>query len=338
MRQKAKWWEALEGAKVRCRLCPRGCVIAEGGRGFCFIRKNEGGKLISEAYGRISGMAADPIEKKPLFHFYPGSRVLSFGTIGCNLNCQCCQNWHISRAKDIRILREEVTPEAVVETAIKTGCKTVAFTYNEPLIFAEFAMDTARACREAGIKTAAVTAGYVNPEPGKEFFSLMDASNVDLKGFNEKFYLSHTGAHLKNILETLELIHRETSAWLELTTLLIPGKNDDLMEIKNMCEWIREHLGTDVPVHFSAFHPDYNMTEVPPTSLKTLNQAYEIGLSAGLKFVYTGNVWEKPRETTFCPSCKKPVIVRNGFEVERNELQNNRCGFCQAVIPGYFSS
>jgi pyruvate formate lyase activating enzyme len=332
----AKWWEKLDKGRVRCFLCPRGCILAEGISGFCFIRKNEGGKLVSEAYGRISGMAVDPIEKKPLFHFYPGSSVLSFGTIGCNLHCQCCQNWHISRAKDLNVLREEITPEAIVQAAIKTGCRSIAFTYNEPLIFAEFAMDTARLCSEAGIKTVAVTAGYVNPEPGKEFFSLMDAANVDLKGFTEEFYFAHTGAHLADILAILQMIGKETKTWLEITTLLIPGKNDDPSEIKKLCGWIVKCLGDEVPVHFSAFHPDYRMPEVLPTPLEKLNEAYEIGIASGLKFVYTGNVWDKEKETTLCPFCKSALIIRNGYKIEKNALKENRCGFCQAVIPGYF--
>ncbi len=284
--------------KVQCTICPRNCKLSEGQAGFCQVRKNVGGNIKLISYGYNTGLSVDPIEKKPLYHFYPGSNVLSFGTLGCNMGCQFCQNWHISKSKQDPTKLNHTEPQKIVELAQKLGCKSVAFTYNDPVIFFEYAVDTAKLCRDAGIKTVAVTAGYINPEPRREFFTYMDAANIDLKGFSEKFYVKNCFAHLTQILDTIKYVKLETNCWLELTTLLIEGENDSPDEIKQECEWILENLGPDVPLHFSAFHPAYKFMNKSPTKLSTILTAYGIAKHAGLKYVYTGNILETATSTT----------------------------------------
>lgn len=287
------------------------------------------------SYGYNTGLAVDPIEKKPLYHFYPGSKVLSFGTLGCNMGCQFCQNWHISKSKaNPKINHTE--PEKIANLAKELGCKSVAFTYNDPVIFFEYAVDTAKICRDNGIKTVAVTAGYINPEPRKEFFAYMDAANIDLKGFTERFYKKNCLAHLEPILDTIKYVKRETNCWLELTTLLIEGENDSDKDLKRECEWIVKELGDDVPLHFSAFHPAYKLMDKPITSLTTLLRAYEIAKNAGIKYVYTGNVLDTKTSTTYCPSCLKPLIVRTGYELTQRNLERGHCSFCGAKCSGLF--
>lgn len=330
-----KYQTTQKDNKIQCTICPRNCILKEGQSGFCQIRKNVKGTITLTSYGYNTGLAVDPIEKKPLYHFYPGSKVLSFGTLGCNMGCQFCQNWHISKSKaDPKI--NETSPEKIVEIAKKLGCKSVAFTYNDPVIFFEYALDTAKICRDEGIKTVAVTAGYINPAPRKEFFTYMDAANIDLKAFSEDFYKKNCLAHLQPILDTIKYVKNETNCWLELTTLLIEGENDSDDELKRECEWIVQNLGTDTPLHFSAFHPSYKFMDKPVTKLSTLLRAYEIAKSSGIKYVYTGNVSDATTSTTYCHACKKPIIQRLGYETDAQKLKNNHCAYCGEKCAGVF--
>jgi pyruvate formate lyase activating enzyme len=297
----------------------------------------ENDQIILTTYGRSSGFCIDPIEKKPLNHFYPGSSVFSFGTAGCNLACKFCQNWDISKSRDMDRLMDQASPEAIAITAQQHGCKSVAFTYNDPVIFAEYAMDTADACHARGIKTVAVTAGYISEPARQDFFSKIDAANVDLKAFTEEFYYKLTGAHLQPVLDTLIYLKHETDVWLEITTLLIPGKNDSDEEITEMCKWIKKELGADVPLHFSAFHPDYKMADIPATPQATLIRARDIALKQGLHYVYTGNVHHIEGDTTFCPSCQSPLIVRDWYQINQYRLtEDGHCPDCGKAIAGRF--
>jgi len=322
--------------KVQCTICPRNCKLDEGQSGFCQIRKNVKGTVTLTSYGYNTGLAVDPIEKKPLYHFYPGSKVLSFGTLGCNMGCQFCQNWHISKSKADPKLLNHNEPAQIVEIAKNLGCKSVAFTYNDPVVFFEYAVDTAKICRDNGIKTVVVTAGYINPEPRKEFFAYMDAVNIDLKAFSEEFYKKNCLAHLKPILDTIKYVKHETNCWLELTTLLIEGENDSDDEIKSECEWIVENIGVETPLHFSSFHPAYKFMDRPITSISTLLRAYEIAKKAGIKYVYTGNVPDVKTSTTYCHACGKPIIIRNGYSILENNLDIGHCKFCGAKCAGAF--
>ncbi len=281
----ARWWTLLPDGRIECRACPRLCKLHAGQRGFCFVRQNVGGRMVLTTYGRSSGFCVDPIEKKPLNHFYPGTSVLSFGTAGCNLGCRFCQNWDISKAREFDRLADAASPETIAAAAQKLGCRSVAFTYNDPVIFAEYAMDVADACREAGILTVAVTAGYISPEPRREFYAKMDAANVDLKGFTENFYHKQCFGELAPVLDTLKYLRHETSVWLEVTTLLIPGENDSEKEISAAADWFAANLGPDVPWHFTAFHPDYKLLDKPRTPSATLTRARAIARSRGLHYV-----------------------------------------------------
>ena len=332
----AGWWHEADGGSVVCDLCPRGCSLAEGKRGFCFVRQNVGGQLITTTYGRSSGFCIDPIEKKPLNHFYPGSSVLSFGTAGCNLGCRFCQNWEISKSREIDALGEWAEPQTVARAAELLGCQSVAFTYNDPVVWAEYAIDCAKACHAAGVKTVAVTAGYVSPAARKPLFEVMDAANVDLKGFTEEFYRQETGSRLAPVLETLVWLARESNVWLEVTNLLIPGKNDSAEELKRMSAWLVEALGPEVPLHFTAFHPDFRMQDVPPTPPETLAKAHEIARSAGLKYVYTGNTSDQARQSTYCPGCGELLVERDGYSLGAYGLKHDRCRKCGLAIAGRF--
>lgn len=332
-----KYQKPLENNKIQCLICPRNCKLKEGQSGFCSIRKNIGGEVTLTSYGYNTGLAIDPIEKKPLYHFYPSSKVLSFGTLGCNMGCAFCQNWQSSKSHADPKLLNQTEPEKIAQMAMEHGCKSVAFTYNDPVIFFEYAVDTAKYCRAMGIKTVAVTAGYINPEPAKEFFGLMDAANIDLKSFNKDFYKKYCLAELQPILDTIKYVKNETECWLELTTLLIEGENDSDAEIEKECEWIKENLGVQTPLHFSAFHPDYQFLDRPPTSYATLLRAYNIAKKAGLQYVYTGNVISTETSTTYCHNCKKPLLIRNGFEVLENNLKGAICKFCGARCSGVFN-
>ena len=332
-----RWWHALEDGRIQCDLCPRDCKLHEGQRGACFVRKMQDGKMVLTTYGRSSGFCVDPIEKKPLNQFYPGSSVLSFGTAGCNLACKFCQNWDISKSREMDTLMDQATPQMIADSALRLGCKSVAFTYNDPVIFAEYALDVADACHAKGVKTVAVTAGYIHPEPRREFYAKMDAANVDLKAFTEDFYFKLTGAHLQPVLDTLVYLARETDVWTEITTLLIPGRNDSDQEIEAECKWIAQNLGRDVPLHFSAFHPDWKMRDVPSTPAATLRRARETALRAGLRYVYTGNVHDEAGGTTHCPACGEAVIVRDWYEIRAYHLTDEgACAFCGHKLAGRY--
>jgi pyruvate formate lyase activating enzyme len=333
----ARWWHALPDGRIQCDLCPRDCKLHEGQRGLCFVRKMEGGQMVLTTYGRSSGFCVDPIEKKPLNHFYPGSSVFSFGTAGCNLACKFCQNWDISKSRETDTMVDQALPDEIAKAAEQSGCRSVAFTYNDPVIFAEYAMDVADACHARGLKTVAVTAGYIHDEPRREFYSKMDAANVDLKAFTDDFYVKLTGAHLQPVLDTLVYLKRETNVWLEITTLLIPGQNDSDAELSAMSQWILRELGPDVPLHFSAFHPDWKMQDVPPTPAATLTRARDIALKAGLHYVYTGNVHDTTGGTTSCPGCHEPLIVRDWYRIEQYSLTpEGHCPHCGTGIAGRF--
>jgi len=335
----ARWWHALPDGRIQCDLCPRDCKLHEGQRGLCFVRAREGDAMVLTTHGRSSGFCIDPIEKKPLNHFHPGSRVFSFGTAGCNLACKFCQNWDISKSREMDRLMDQARPERIAEVAAETGCRSVAFTYNDPVIFAEYAMDAADACHARGVQTVAVTAGYIHPAPRREFFAKMDAANVDLKAFTEDFYFQQTGAHLAPVLETLEYIAHETDCWLELTTLLIPGANDSTAELEALTRWVAEHLGPDVPLHFTAFHPDYRMTDVPRTPASTLQRAREIGIANGLRHVYTGNVHDTEGGSTFCHGCGEALIVRDWHAIRRYALDaQGACPHCGTALAGRFGA
>ena len=334
---RARYWNNAEEKTVVCKLCPRKCKIKNNKRGLCYVRKNCDGKLILTAYGRCTGIAIDPIEKKPLYHFYPHSRILSLGTAGCNLTCKFCQNWSISRSKQMDTMMESASPEEIAKSAYNTGCKSMAFTYNEPIIFMEYAIDTALACHKLGIKTVAVTAGYIREKPRKEFFSHMDAVNIDLKSFNPEFYRRFTGAELEVVLDTILHLKNDTQCWFEITTLLIPGENDSPKEINSMTSWIMDNLGPDVPLHFSAFHPDYKLTHKPRTPIETLIAARDIAIKNGLNYVYTGNVHSPATGSTYCPQCKKKIIEREVYSVGKIQIKNGQeCSYCGAKVAGVF--
>ncbi|MCL4525140.1 MAG: AmmeMemoRadiSam system radical SAM enzyme [Gammaproteobacteria bacterium] len=334
-----RYWHQLADGRIQCDLCPRDCRLQEGQRGACFVRMREGNTMVLTTYGRSSGFCIDPIEKKPLNHFYPGSSVLSFGTAGCNLACKFCQNWDISKSREMDRLQDQASPTSIAATARSLDVKSVAFTYNDPVIFAEYAMDTADACHAVGIKTVAVTAGYIHAQPRAEFFAKMDATNVDLKAFTDEFYFKLTGAHLAPVLETLEYIVKETRTWLEITTLLIPGHNDSEAEIRAAAEWMMGHLGPDVPLHFSAFHPDYRMPDVPATPADTLVRARRVAMETGLHYVYTGNVHDQEGDTTFCPGCGAALIVRDWYQILSYHLTpEGHCPHCGHGIAGHFEA
>ena len=332
-----QWWHA-EGDRVVCDLCPRECSLNEGDRGFCFVRQNIGGQMALTTYGRSTGFCIDPIEKKPLNHFYPGTSVLSFGTAGCNLGCRFCQNWDISKSREVERLSSQAFPEDIARAALSLECRSVAFTYNDPIIWAEYAIDTAKACRAVGIRSVAVTAGYVTEEAREPFFSQMDAANVDLKAFTEEFYHKITASHLQPVLDTLRWLKHETDVWFEITNLIIPDANDSADELKQMCEWILDAVGADVPVHFSGFHPDYRMMDRPHTPAETLNMARDIAMAAGLQYAYTGNVNDHKRQSTFCPNCKAILIERDRYTLGVYNLNGNRCRNCEHQISGHFDA
>ncbi|MCF8243424.1 MAG: AmmeMemoRadiSam system radical SAM enzyme [Melioribacteraceae bacterium] len=332
----ANWWEKQDNGKILCTLCPRYCTIGEGQKGFCFIRENINGTLYSTGYGRPTGFAIDPIEKKPLSHFYPGSQILSFGTAGCNLGCKFCQNWTISKAKLDESNSYYATPGEVVNLAKKHNVKSIAYTYNDPTIFGEFVIDISRIAREEGIKSVMVTAGYIDKTARKDVYKYIDAANVDLKSFSENFYHKITFSHLKEVLDTLVWLNNETDIWFEITTLLIPGENDSTDEITKMCDWIVNNLGDEIPLHFTAFHPDFKMRDKPRTPAATLNNAKAIAEIAGIKYCYVGNVHSIEGQTTYCPNCREPLIIRDWHSVLDNKLLNGKCYNCNKSIAGVF--
>ncbi len=332
-----RYWHRLEDGRIQCDVCPRFCTLREGQRGLCFVRAREGDQVVLTTYGRSSGFCVDPIEKKPLNHFLPGTAVLSFGTEGCNLSCQFCQNWDISKSREIAKLADEAPPELIARAAGKLGCRSVAFTYNDPTIFFEYAIDVAQACHEANVRTVAVTAGYMCPEPRKDFYRHIDAANVDLKAFTEKFYWEVTGSHLQPVLDTLVYLKKETKVWLEITNLVIPGYNDSAKEIDAMTRWVVENLGRDVPMHFTAFHPDWRMIDVSPTPPATLVEARRIAAGNGVRYAYTGNIDDSRGGATLCRGCGAPLIGRNGYVLTAWNLDaGGRCPSCGEVCAGIF--
>jgi pyruvate formate lyase activating enzyme len=332
-----RYWRRLDDGRVLCELCPRLCKLKEGQRGFCFVRQNTDGGMVLTTYGRSSGFCVDPIEKKPLNHFYPGTGVLSFGTAGCNLACRFCQNWSISKSREYETLADAASPDAIARAAASTGSRSVAYTYNDPVIFLEYAVDVAAACRELGIANVAVTAGEICPEPRREFFAAMDAANVDLKAFTEGFYRRLCGAELQPVLDTLEYLAHETDVWIELTTLLIPGENDSEAEIDEMTRWVVETLGPDVPMHFTAFHPDFKMKDRPPTPPEALSRARRVALENGVRYAYTGNVVDPEGGSTYCHECGHLLIGRDWYRLTAWNLDDEgKCLECGAQCAGRF--
>jgi pyruvate formate lyase activating enzyme len=332
------FWHLLDNGKIQCDLCPRFCQLAEGQRGLCFVRARSADRMVSTTYGRSSGFCVDPIEKKPLNHFLPGTPVLSFGTAGCNLTCKFCQNWDISKSREMETLANKASPELIAHAAVQTQSTSVAYTYNDPVIFLEYAYDTAIACREKGVKSVAVTAGYITPKAAEKFFSVMDAANVDLKAFSDPFYKNYAGGKLQPVLETLEYIKKESGVWMELTTLLIPGLNDSQAEIHKMTQWIVDRLGTDVPIHFSAFHPAHKMGSIPPTPQKTLAKARQIALASGIKYAYTGNIADRTCESSYCHSCGELIIERVRYQLGLWNLdKHGNCKSCGTPCAGVFA-
>ena len=332
-----RYWHALEDGRLQCDLCPRFCRLRDGQRGLCFVRARDGDQLVLTTYGRSSGFCVDPIEKKPLHHFLPGTPILSFGTAGCNLSCRFCQNWDISKSRQVDTLADAASPETIARAAERLGCSSVAFTYNDPVIFLEYAVDVAAACRERGVRTVAVTAGEICPEPRRELFAAMDAANVDLKAFSERFYRELCGGSLGTVLESLEYLHHETDVWFEITNLLIPGENDADAELEAMTRWVVEHLGPDVPMHFTAFHPDFRMLDKPRTPDATLTRARRIAIANGVRYAYTGNVHDEAGGSTFCPGCGERVVGRDWYVLTGWALTDGgACRHCGASISGVF--
>lgn len=331
-----KYQNILQNGKIQCLICPRKCTLSPNQEGFCHVRKNVNNNIILTTYGYNTGLAIDPIEKKPLYQFYPTSSVLSFGTLGCNMGCQFCQNWQTSKSKQDISALNKTFPEEIVSIAKNYNCKSVAFTYNDPIIFFEYALDTAKLCHQNGIKTVAVTSGYMNIEPAKEFFSYMNAANIDLKAFSNKFYNKNCLAKLAPILDVIKHVANNTNCHLELTTLLIEGENDSENEIKAECEWILNNIGDCVPLHFSAFFPKYKFNNRKSTDFSTLLKAYNIAKSAGLKYVYTGNITNIETSTTYCKNCAKPIIIRNGYQLLEYHLIDGKCEYCNTKCDGQF--
>ena len=330
-------WRRLNDGRVQCDVCPRECKMRDGQQGLCFVRANAGGELVLTTYGRSSGFCVDPIEKKPLNHFLPGTPVLSFGTAGCNLACKFCQNWDMSKSREMDTLADAASPEAIARAATELECRSVAFTYNDPVVFYEYAIDVAQACAERGIRAVAVSAGYVCSKPREELFAHIDAANIDLKAFTERFYRRVTGGQLAPVLETLEYLVHETDVWVELTTLLIPGENDSAEEVDAMTAWVSERLGPSVPMHFTAFHPDWKMMDVPRTPMRTLARARDIALANGLRYVYTGNVHDTAGGTTRCHACGNALIVRDWYVLHEWNLDDEgHCTGCGTRCEGVF--
>ena len=334
----SRYWHGLNDSRIQCDVCPRACKLREGQRGLCYVRGRENNAIQLYSYGRSSGFCVDPIEKKPLNHFLPGTPVLSFGTAGCNLACKFCQNWDMSKSRQMDTLMATALPEQLAQTAKQLQCRSVAFTYNDPVIFLEYAVDTAIACRELGIKSVAVSAGYICPEPRAEFYRHMDAANIDLKAFTERFYKRICGGQLQAVLETLVYLKQETDVWFEITTLLIPDENDSIEEVTALSEWIFEYLGADVPLHFSAFHPDWKMLDKSRTPPATLIRARDIAVAAGLHYVYTGNVHDTLGSSSYCPNCGGLLLQRDWYELGRWQIKGGCCASCGENIPGVWEA
>ena len=329
----ARWWEVDPDGRAHCYLCPRHCHIGDGQAGFCFIRINQGGTLYSLGYGAPAALQIDPIEKKPLNHFLPGTRVFSMGTAGCNMGCFFCQNWDISKSRSDQVNSTPLSPEDVVLAAIHYGCPSIAFTYNEPTIWGEYVIDICAAAKQYGLKTVMVSNGYITREAFHDIYDHVDAANIDLKAFTEQFYGRITLTHLQPVLDTLKWLKNETNVWFEITNLLIPTLNDGVDEARQLAEWILENLGTDVPLHFTAFHPDFKLRDKPRTPPETLHAARAEARRAGLHYVYEGNI-HSSGANTHCPNCNELLIRRDWHDVQENRLKDGHCPKCDQVIPG----
>lgn len=334
-----RYWHPLADGRLQCDLCPRFCKLREGQQGLCFVRARKNDAVVMTSYGRSSGFCVDPIEKKPLNHFLPGTPVLSFGTAGCNLACKFCQNWDMSKSREMDTLADAASPESLARAASALGCRSVAYTYNDPVIFLEYAVEVAQACRERGVRSVAVTAGYITPEPREAFFRHMDAANVDLKAFSERFYQKICGGSLAPVLDTLRYLHHETKVWLEITTLLIPGENDSDAELEAMTAWVVEELGPEVPMHFTAFHPDWKMRQHPHTPASTLSRARTIALGNGVRYAYTGNVHDGEGGSTYCHQCGQCLIQRDWYQLGGWQLDGKGCcRRCGTPCAGHFEA
>ena len=333
-----KYWHVLEDNRIQCDVCPRACKLREGQQGLCFVRARHYDQIVLTSYGRSSGFCIDPVEKKPLNHFLPGTPILSFGTAGCNLACKFCQNWDMSKSREMDTLADQAMPIQLASAAEQLGCRSLAFTYNDPVIFLEYAIDVAQAAKERDIKSVAVSAGYICDAPRAEFFQHMDAANIDLKAFTESFYKKICGGSLAPVLETLKYLKHETSVWIEITTLLIPGENDSDAELNEMCRWIVKNLGVDVPIHFTAFHPDWKMTQHPATQAATLTRARKIAIAHGLRYAYTGNVHDSLGGSTHCHQCGQLLIERDWYELGEWHITQGCCDSCKEPVAGVFES
>ncbi len=331
--REARYWESLDNGLVKCALCPRRCVVPPGERGYCEVRENRDGTYYTLTYGNPCAIHIDPIEKKPFYHFLPTTTAFSIATAGCNLECKFCQNWHISQARPEELYNESLTPEEVVEAAIANGCRSIAYTYSEPTIFFEYMIDTARIARENGVRNVYHSNGFINEEPLRELCQYLDAANVDLKGFSEEYYREMSDGELAPVLRSLRIL-RENGVHLEITTLLVPGRNDDPEMLRAMCEWIHENLGDAVPIHFSRFHPQYKLPDLPPTPVERLEEARRIAREAGLRFVYIGNVPGHLANSTYCPDCGRRLIYRIGYSVDPSGLDSGACPACGSDIEG----
>ena len=332
-----RYWHRLDDGRIQCDVCPRACKLREGQQGLCFVRACHDDQIVLTSYGRSSGFCIDPIEKKPLNHFLPGTPVLSFGTAGCNLACKFCQNWDMSKSREMDTLADQAMPETLARAAADLSCASMAFTYNDPVIFLEYARDVAIAGHELGVKSVAVSAGYICEEPRAEFYQYMDAANIDLKAFTERFYKKICGGSLQPVLDTLKYLKHETDVWFEITTLLIPGENDSDQELHEMTEWIVEQLGVDVPIHFTAFHPDWKMLDHPRTPASTLTRAREIAVSKGIRYAYTGNVHDSSGGSTYCHNCNATLVGRDWYELSIWTIQDGCCASCGAPVAGVFA-
>ena len=331
--KEALHYKKIDKETIMCLLCPHQCVLKDGQRSFCKVREPKDGKLYTLVYELPCSVHEDPIEKKPIYHMLPGSKSFSIATAGCNLRCKFCQNWQISQEYPENTSNKYLSCENVVKLAKKYNCRSIAYTYSEPTVFYEYMVDTAKIARMNGIKNIWVTAGFINPAPLEGLCDVIDAANIDLKGFSDKYLKEVCGERLKPLLEAIKLT-KERGVWVEITNLVVPTLNDDPNMIKDMCLWIKENLGADTPLHFSRFWPMYKLKNLPPTPLKTLKTAENIARNAGLHFVYIGNVPEDPGNNTYCPSCKKVLIHRVGYFVLENNIANSKCKFCGSRIAG----
>lgn len=331
--REARYWESLDNGWIRCRLCPRKCTVPPGGRGYCEVRENRDGVYHTLTYGNPCAIHVDPIEKKPLYHFLPATTAFSIATAGCNLNCRFCQNWHISQARPEELTNYDLSPRQLVDAAVRSGSPTIAYTYSEPTIFYEYMLDCARIAHERGLKNICHSNGFINEEPLRELCAYLDAANIDLKGMSEEYYREMTGGRLAPVLRTLKILVDE-GVHLEITTLLVPGRNDDAETLRRQCEWIRDNLGGDVPVHFSRFHPQHKLRDLPPTPLESLERARTVARDAGLRYVYIGNVPGHEANSTYCAGCGQKVIARVGYSVEVRGLDSGVCSACGTPVPG----